>query len=168
MSTAETETAVEKELAPSERGDPARTNLAEHVFRFWHHIVSAVVRPEWTKRTEYWSRHTGKYRPGDFIFAEPADRSWWVVYRALEVCAAGVVVEVVFGKETLRYETPPAIKRGPLGQNEDDFTIEISEEAMGTFCVMRTHDSLNMTKGQRLNKGQCADWLRKYLASVRT
>jgi hypothetical protein len=132
-----------------------------------HHLVSATAQPQWLKRIDYWSRHTATLRAGDFVFCEPADRSWWAVIRVLEVCGEGLVVEDVVGRETMRYAAPPAIKRGPLGTNDDDFTIERSEEAIGKFCVVRKHDKLVMTKGQPFNKGQCVDWLRQYLVTVR-
>jgi hypothetical protein len=157
---------VAQELALSERGDPARTHPAEHVFGFKHHLVSATREPEDVLRFEYWSRHTATLRVGDFVFCEPADMSWWAAVRVLEVCGEGLVVQPIFGKEALGYQAPPPKPR-PLGENAEDFEFRKSEEFIGKWAVVRKHDGLVATKGQPLNRAQCEDWLRQYLATVR-
>jgi hypothetical protein len=155
-----------KELALGDRGDPARTRPADNVFRCWHHLVSAAADPRHTDRFDYWSRHTsGNFAPGDFIFCEPADRSWWALKRVLEVCGEGCVVEGVVASLTMRYQVPPP-KPGLRGTNADDFAIERSEEFVGKFVVVRLYDKHPMTKGQPFTREQCAHWLSQYLKTV--
>jgi hypothetical protein len=166
-----TETAAESiseeiEIPLSERGDPARTHSAEHIFGFKHHLVSAAREPQDLLSFEYWSRHAGMLRAGDILWCEPADRAWWAVIRVLEVCGEGIVVEPIASKETLRYQAP-APKRGALGTNADEFEIRRSEEFTGKFAVVRIHDGHVMTKGTPLTRPQCEDWLRQYLVTVR-
>jgi hypothetical protein len=167
MNAATTDESLPKELPLSERGDPARTHPAEHVFRILHHLVSAAREPKELLRFEYWSRHTDALRVGDIVFCEPADRSWFAVIRVLEIAGEGVVVQGLGGSETLRYQTPPP-KRGSLGTNEDEFELHKSEEFLGKFVVVRKHDGLHMTKGQPLTKEQCTQWLAQYLKTARS
>ena len=141
-------------LTLSERGDPARTHPAEHVFRLMHHLVSAALNPPDLLRFEYFSRHTDLFRVGDIVFCEPADRSWHAVIRVLEICGEGVVVEPLFGKETLRYVTPPP-KRGAFGTNADEYEIQKSDEFLGKWMVVRIDVNGKqdaMTKGTPLSR----------------
>jgi hypothetical protein len=168
MNTEEsTEESPTKELGLSQRGDPARTLPAEHIFRFWHHQISAAADPLWIERVDYWSGHTGKIGVGDFVFCETRERDWFAVVRVLGVRGDGLVVQGILGKDSLLRQPLPELKRGPPGTNEDDFTIEKSDEFIGKFCVVRKHDGLAMTRGQPFNKGQCVDWLRTHLVTVR-
>jgi hypothetical protein len=168
----ETETANEKPLPLSERADPSRIQPAEQILRFWHHLVSAAAPPESVLRFDYWSRllaQGSRLSAGDFVICEPADRSYWVVVRVLELAGEGIVVEHVVSKETMRYQAPPLIKRGPLGTNEEDFEIRRSEEFPNKFAVVRVQPlpELVATKGQPFNRGQCVDWLQRHLITVR-
>lgn len=167
MST-ETETEYE-ELAREDRGDPSRTHPAEHIFRCKHHLVSPTRDARDLIRFEYWSKHCDMLVPGEFVWCEPADRSWWVLLRVLDVCGEGMVVEPIFGNKTFRYQ-PPAPERGPHGTNADDFTYERSDEFVDKWAVVRINaDGAKqvMTKGQPLSYSQCEDWLKRHLVTVR-
>lgn len=170
MSTeTETESTIEEappELAYSERGDPSRTHIAEHIVSFRHHLVSAAREPGDVLKFQYWSRHSQLLMRGDFVLCEDAAMSWAVLLRVLEVSGEGAVVESWGGKETLQYAPPPP-KRGPLGTNDDDFSIVRSEEFVDKFAVVRKHDNFAMTGGQPFSREQCANWLKTYLATAR-
>jgi hypothetical protein len=165
MNTATSDESLPTELALSERADPSRTHPAEHIFRILHHLVSATRNFRDLVRFEYWSRHTDLFRVGDIVFCEPADRSYFAIIRVLEICGEGVIVQALGGSETMRYQAP-ALKRGALHTNEDEFRFEKSEEFLGKWAVVR-EDGLVMTKGSQLSKAQCVDWLAQHLKMVR-
>lgn len=158
-----------KELARDERGDPSRTRPAEQVFRCNHHLVSPARDPKDLLRFEYWSKHCDMLVSGEFLWCEPADLSWWVLLRVLDVGGEGIVVEPILGNKTFRYQ-PPAPERGPPGTNADDFTYERSDEFFDKWSVVRLNAGgakQVMTKGQPLTYSQCEDWLKRHLVTVR-
>jgi hypothetical protein len=169
MST-ETETEAPKLLALGERGDPARLQLAEHVFRILHHGVGPTRTAADLERFDYWSRCTEALMVGDFVVCEPADRRWFVVLRVLEIFGEGVVMQPISGVATMRYQ-PPAQKRGKFGTNDDEYEFRRSEEFPDKWGVVRAEldgTFLVMTKGKPLSHAQCREWLARHLVMMRS